>query len=260
MNKIDKRKENFAYTETVTGFSVGRSDGELKPSLRSCLTVYLPDRDWRACVGGVGYTIKKGEALVVHPFELPISFSPAELTEISVGEDCLGEYAGRLRFENAVRDVFVVRTLREIADYAAAHPRTGTFGMMGYACFVLDALENVRCPGEKPRRSDAEIVAYIYDHADGEITLGGLAAVFGLSPVTVSKRLGAVTGTDLRAFVDDVRAQKAHRMILAAEVRRLQEIAQKCGFTCMTTFNRSYRRRYGCSPSDTRSRVANKTK
>lgn len=92
----------------------------------------------------------------------------------------------------------------------------------------------------------SEIVQYIYDHYQENITLESLGKIFYMSPKALSKKLKKRLNVDLRVFVNDIRVQMViqHRNDPQYKGKTLQQIAMLCGFTSMSTFYRSYERNY----------------
>ncbi len=89
-----------------------------------------------------------------------------------------------------------------------------------------------------------EVVQYIYEHYDEEITLQTLSKRFCVEAKTLSNKLYRCLGEDLRVFVNGVRAQKARQLredpnMLGVSTK---EIAKICGFKSMKTFYRTYNR------------------
>lgn len=99
---------------------------------------------------------------------------------------------------------------------------------------------------EKDDELITSIIQYIYDHYSDNITLETLSKVFYISPKALSKKIGKHLNVDLRVFVNDIRIQKAVKMLDEPENQNksLDEIALECGFNNMGTFYRSYERNF----------------
>lgn len=93
----------------------------------------------------------------------------------------------------------------------------------------------------------AKVVQYIHTHCCEKITLDTLSKSFYISPTVLSKKLRKRLGVDLRVFVNDIRVQKAARMMDDPQYKNtsVNEIAEMCGFSSMSTFYRCYRRNFG---------------
>ncbi len=91
-----------------------------------------------------------------------------------------------------------------------------------------------------------QIVEYIYDHYNENITLQVLSEKFYISPKALSKKLANVIDVDFRIFVNDIRTQKAVEMLNDPNNNHipLNDIIGKCGFTNINTFYRSYNRNF----------------
>lgn len=92
-----------------------------------------------------------------------------------------------------------------------------------------------------------EVVQYIYEHYNENITLETLSKVFYVSPKALGIKIGKRLNLDLRVFVNDIRVQKAVQMMddPRNKDKTLNEIATMCGFNSMRTFYRSYERNFG---------------
>ncbi|HZC38957.1 MAG TPA: helix-turn-helix transcriptional regulator, partial [Sphingomicrobium sp.] len=86
-----------------------------------------------------------------------------------------------------------------------------------------------------------------------ELMLDDVAARHRLSPRYV-RMLFESEGTSFSEFVREERLKRAHRMLISRRFDhyRISEIAYEVGFNDLSYFNRSFRRRFGCSPGETR--------
>lgn len=107
---------------------------------------------------------------------------------------------------------------------------------------AVDKLANIR----EHRDIVSQVVQYIYDHYQENITLETLSKQFYLSPKALSKRLKTFINVDLRVFISDIRVQRAVEMMEDPSNRGvpIDQIATMCGFSSMATFYRSYERNY----------------
>ncbi len=92
----------------------------------------------------------------------------------------------------------------------------------------------------------AEIVRYIYENYEKDITLETLAKEFCVSKMVLSRKLSKTLGADLRKFVGDVRVRAYVKMRADKKYSKTTsiELAYKCGFKSYGTFYRAYKR-YG---------------
>lgn len=98
------------------------------------------------------------------------------------------------------------------------------------------------------------IKAFILSRIDNpELCLEEVAAHQGISSSYVRK-LFAAEGAKFTAFVLEIRLAKVLEMLADPESRghAISAIALKCGFNDISYFNRVFRKRFGCTPSDLR--------
>jgi AraC-like DNA-binding protein len=116
-----------------------------------------------------------------------------------------------------------------------------------------DAAELARGRGVRAARRRA-IEAYLGDNLHrAELSLGDVAARHGIAPRTL-QALFEAEGTSFTRFLLDQRLLRAHRLLRgpSANRRGITAIAYECGFNDLSYFNRSFRRRFGLTPSEAR--------
>lgn len=91
-----------------------------------------------------------------------------------------------------------------------------------------------------------QVVQYIYEHYNENITLETLSKVFYISPKALSKKIGKRLNVDLRVFINDIRVQRAVQMMddPKNKDKTTNDIIAMCGFNNMGTFYRSYERNF----------------
>lgn len=144
------------------------------------------------------------------------------------------------------------RIYRLIEDVMSRKDAIPELGKMGVICQLFsDVIEGYGTQDNKSTNWDdsdivVEIIQYIYDHYQEDITLQSLGKVFFLSPKTLSKKLQKCLNVDLRVFVNNVRVQKVMQLRNDPQYKgkTLQQLAALCGFTNMSTFYRSYKRNF----------------
>jgi AraC-like DNA-binding protein len=119
-----------------------------------------------------------------------------------------------------------------------------------------EAAEQARGRGVRAARLQAikaDILAHLNDHT---LSIGTVAARHGISTVYVRKLFEDET-LSFSAFVLDSRLEAARRMLNDNRFRdrTIGAIAFDAGFGDLSYFNRSFRRRFGASPSDIRAQA-----
>lgn len=110
-------------------------------------------------------------------------------------------------------------------------------------CFVVTR-------GSRMNAIKAFILAEIDNPA---LCLADVAVQQGISSSYVRK-LFAAEGAKFATYVLDIRIEKVLQILTDPESRShsISAIALKCGFNDISYFNRVFRKRYGCTPSDLR--------
>lgn len=119
-----------------------------------------------------------------------------------------------------------------------------------------DAAEQARRGGLRAARLKAAkdfIDAHLLDPDLSDRTV---AAHLGVSDRYV-RMLFASEGSSCKSYIDGQRLARAYAIISNPvwAGQKIIEIAYRCGFNDITTFNRQFRARYGMTPSDARSRA-----
>ena len=92
---------------------------------------------------------------------------------------------------------------------------------------------------------------YIEQNYKKEIRLTTLADIAGMSPSAFSRFFKLHTGRNLSEYIIDQRLGYASRMLVDS-TNSVAEISYACGFNNLSNFNRIFKKRKGCSPSEFR--------
>ena len=82
-------------------------------------------------------------------------------------------------------------------------------------------------------------------------TLAALGDQAGMSRATLVRRFQEVVGVAPMAYINDWRIMKAHKLV-SSSATPLEKIAEATGFASARTLSRSFKQRYGNTPSDLR--------
>ena len=96
-----------------------------------------------------------------------------------------------------------------------------------------------------------KVQKYIGEHYQEEITLGFLADMVGMTPVSFSRFFRLRTGKTLSDYIIDIRLGFATRLLVDS-THTVAEICYSCGFNNLSNFNRMFKRKKGCSPKEFR--------
>ena len=104
---------------------------------------------------------------------------------------------------------------------------------------------------EDDSRRILKVKNFISDNYKDEIRLATLADIAGMSPSAFSRFFKLHTGRNLSDYIIDIRLGYAARLLVDTG-RSISEISFECGFNNLSNFNRIFKRKKGCSPSEFR--------
>lgn len=96
-----------------------------------------------------------------------------------------------------------------------------------------------------------KVISYIADHFSEDVSLRGLARHFGYNEKYLSHCLHALTGVHFSKLLSLYRVEHAKKL-LAHSNGSIADIAMKCGFSAVNTFNRVFKTMTGTTPSEYR--------
>jgi AraC-like DNA-binding protein len=106
---------------------------------------------------------------------------------------------------------------------------------------------------ESDSRRVLKVKNYIAKNYRDEIRLSTLADIAGMSPSAFSRFFKLSTGKNLSEYIVDVRLGNATRKLVDT-TDAISEICYTCGFNTLSNFNRLFRKRKGCNPTEFRER------
>lgn len=96
-----------------------------------------------------------------------------------------------------------------------------------------------------------KVQQYINDHYQDEIHLDNMAEIAGMTPTSFSRFFRQRTGKRLSDYIIDIRLGYAARMLIDTTMS-VAEICYNCGFNNLSNFNRIFKRKKSCSPTEFR--------
>ena len=138
-------------------------------------------------------------------------------------------------------------------------------GFYAFMQFMTILYELSRCAGARPLSSTSfakialpsdsrrvqKVKSYIDTHYREEIRLSTVADIAGMSDSSFSRFFKLHTGRNLSDYIIDLRLGHACRLLVDSS-DSIAEIGYHCGFNNLSNFNRIFRKRKGCSPSEFR--------
>lgn len=92
---------------------------------------------------------------------------------------------------------------------------------------------------------------YISTHINDQLRLEQLADLVGMTATAFSRYFKVHTGKNLSEYIVDIRLGQAARLLVDT-TDSVSEICWTCGFNTLSNFNRLFRKRKGCSPTEFR--------
>jgi transcriptional regulator GlxA family with amidase domain len=96
-----------------------------------------------------------------------------------------------------------------------------------------------------------ELLAWIADHVDEDLTVPQLASRMNLSERQVARVFKQETGVTPAEYVENVRLEAARRL-LETTTKTVEQIAKECGYANPETLHRAFRRRLNTTPIEHR--------
>ena len=96
-----------------------------------------------------------------------------------------------------------------------------------------------------------KIKNYINDHYKDDMSLEQLSALVGMAPTAFSRYFKLRTGKNLSEYIVDIRLGHAARRLVDT-TDSVSEICWTTGFNTLSNFNRLFRKRKGCNPTEFR--------
>ena len=96
-----------------------------------------------------------------------------------------------------------------------------------------------------------EVSSYIHAHYDEDISLDSLSEQFFISSSYLSREFKQVTGFNLSSYIQLTRIKNAQYRLVSGN-DKISQIAQECGFSSFSQFNRVFNKISGTSPREYR--------
>ena len=143
-------------------------------------------------------------------------------------------------------------------------------GFYAFQQFLAILYELSRCEGARPLATSSyakvdvssdsrrvlKVKNFINENYMREIRLADMAGIAGMSPSAFSRFFKLHTGRNLTDYIIDMRLGFASRQLVDS-TKSIAEISYSCGFNNLSNFNRIFRKKKGCSPSEFRENYHN---
>lgn len=100
----------------------------------------------------------------------------------------------------------------------------------------------------------SRITNYIQANYREDLTLEGIAHIFGFSPAYLSRMFRKYAGINYKTYLSDLRTQAGYRLLMNTQMP-VGEIALECGFPDSRSFTKAFRRQYDMPPAEYRKKL-----
>ena len=155
--------------------------------------------------------------------------------------------------EAIIRVYQMLDTLSSIKDgyYAFIQFLTILYELSKYEGRPLASSSYAKVEISSDSRRVQKVRSFIDQNYRDEIRLPQVAEIASMSPSAFSRFFKLHTGRNLSDYVIDLRLGYASRLLVDSS-RSVAEIGYTCGFNNLSNFNRIFKKRKGCSPTEFR--------
>ena len=177
------------------------------------------------------YSEMDAELLWLIPFEKgKLSLYPLTVTDVMTFEMIIEKLTNSLSFQ--------------VDDYWPCRSRS----------YLLEALlfaDRMRTRVQTPMETDEvihSVVIYLEQHYSENITLEMLTHHFNTNRTSLSEKFKQLTGKSIIEYLVDFRIEIAKAMLRDTALT-VSEVSERCGFSDQPYFNRTFRKKIGCTPN-----------
>ncbi len=106
---------------------------------------------------------------------------------------------------------------------------------------------------ERGNKKMTDIFNYVRENFSKPITLEKVSGIARMSPYAFSRYFKKYAGSGFVEYLNRVRMNKAGHLLRETKYQ-IHEIANQCGFSCISNFNKQFRKTEGLAPRDYRAR------
>jgi len=106
---------------------------------------------------------------------------------------------------------------------------------------------------ERGNKKMTDIFTYVRENYSKPITLEKVSKIVQMTPFAFSRYFKKYSGEGFVEYLNKIRMNKAGHLLRETEYQ-IHEIADQCGFSSISNFNKQFRRAEGLAPRDYRSR------
>lgn len=229
--------------------------------------LYVLEGQPRVCIGSDIFNGHPGDLFVVQSGQIHsissdhvctmmiCTYDPGVLYSFQTELQFIKSFISSRELQEAGLENEVLRIFEEILqEKQAAHPmheviiRTDILRL--YSLLVRN-FERESSSGSRNMtkfRHFQNVLTYITEHYNESISLGNIAKTISYHPSYVSTLFVTYTGMNFKAYLDNFRIGKSVELLRTTDLT-ISDIAAQCGFDNIRTFNNTFKRVVGSTPS-----------
>lgn len=199
-------------------------------------------------IDGEPYPLKSGEAVLIFPFQAH------SYTLVSEGRNSVCFFSPELvdDFRQATRHLLPISNRCPCVDTENAK-KDNIFLQRSFAYSICGAFHTEREYRRLPKETSEGVIVSLLLFAEENYTsscmLKDAASSIGYDYTYLSKHFKKKTGISFNGYVNLLRINRA-KHLLGTTTLSISEIRDRCGFSCLRTFNREFRAVTGHTPSE----------
>lgn len=271
-NFVSQTAFRFWYNTQTESYPLHWHDAqEIIIPLQDSYTVTLRDRD---------YCIEPGDIFLIPPGELHSIPDPppgsrfifliglAALTKLCHFADTRALLADPIHISAATHpDIYEheISLIMQMASHYWSNSLTKEMHIYAclldfYSCYTDFCISGTSAPSQfveartQQKRTTEKLntaVNYMTQHFAEDITLESVAEIVGLSKYYFTRAFKRHTGQTFCEHLNYLRIEAAEKLLLDSGLS-ISSICKNCGYSCISSFNRAFRRHKGYTPSEYR--------
>jgi YesN/AraC family two-component response regulator len=155
------------------------------------------------------------------------------------------------QFNRKIKDILLTPNFNSLPEMVKKGYMMVVFGML------LDHYDTVEVETSPDTELIIQILNYIEDNYQKDLTLDTLAKQFGYNKYYFSKLFSRYVKENLTTYINIIRLQHLMKQAVKQSKPNIASLAFDNGFDSLATFYRYFSKMYGCSPSVYLSSVKN---